>query len=138
MRLALCTLILIAQAGMVAAGSKDTKAFVGLNWTFGSGGSGSEGVVGIARVNTRANGKAEGLKGSVHIGLQGQVSFDRAKLAYTTGKKGAMLEAGVGAGPDGVFGTAGAWAPHVQAGADIGLQGGIQGYLGLNTLDRWK
>lgn len=137
---------LVLAAGMAQAGSvitpvpsssTDTSAFVGLNWTFGSGGSNAEGVIGAARVKTDTSGDSEGLKLSVHMNIAGQLSFGKVKLTGTTGKNDLMGEAGLGFGTEGIFGTAGIWAPYLNAGVDLGFGGGLSGYAGFHTLDEW-
>lgn len=149
MRLVAATAVIFISALPVAAGNvfvppptavgsdTDTKGFVGLNWTFGSNSAGAEAVVGVARVKTESDGDARGAKLSVHLPLQNGLSFGKVKLVGVTGESDRMAEAGVGWSTDGIFGTAGVWAPYLNAGADFGLSG-FNGYVGLNSLDEWN
>lgn len=115
----------------------DTRAFVGLNWTFGQGRSSAEGVLGVARVKSDSDGDARGAKLSLHLPIEGGLTFGAVKLTGMTGQTDAMGEAGVGFGRDGVFGTAGLWLPYVNFGLDLGLDGGLRGYAGFQTLEEW-
>lgn len=146
MRVMTLAAALVLSAAVAEAGSSspslssdtDTKAFLGLNWTFGRSGSVPEAVAGVARVKTQSDGDSEGAKLSLHmpIGNDG-LSFGKVKIAGVFGEHDRMLEAGVGFGGSSFFGTAGLWAPHVNLGADIGLGGGFDGYIGINTLGKW-
>ena len=93
-------------------------------------------MVGVARVKTDSDGDARGAKFSVHMPIQNGLSFGKAKLVGVTGESDRMVEAGLGWGSGQVFGTAGLWAPYINVGADFG-QSGINGYVGLNSLDEW-
>lgn len=115
----------------------DTRAFLGLNWTFGSGGTSAEAVLGVARVKTDSTGDADGAKVSVHFPVSSGISFGKVKLTGMTGKDDLMAEAGAGFGTGGLFGTAGLWAPYVNGGVDFGFGGGIEGYAGVHSLDGW-
>lgn len=115
---------------------RDTRAFVGLNWTFGGGRASPEGVLGIARVKTQHDGDSHGAKLSLHMPFTNGLTFGKVKLVGVTGKNDGMVEGGIGFGTNGVFGTAGLWAPYVDAGVDLGF-GGVEGYAGLNSLDKW-
>jgi hypothetical protein len=131
----------VASAGGLpppaASSVTDTRAFVGLNLTFGNGGPTAEGVLGVARVETERGGDSEGTKLSVHMPMAGGISFGSVKLTAMKGKEDLMGEIGLGVGADGVFGTGGLWGPYFNAGADLSLQGGLEGYLGFHTLDGW-
>lgn len=118
--------------------NSETKAFVGLNWTFGSGASGAEGVIGAARVSTDAGGDSNGAKLSVHMNISGGLSFSKVKVTGMTGQSDAMGEIGLGFGTSGPFATGGLWLPYVNAGVDLGFGGGVQGYAGVHTLDAWN
>jgi len=147
MRVMSLTAALILSAAVAEAGAPvpppissdtETRAFLGLNWTFGSRGSVPEAVAGVARVKTQSDGDSEGAKLSLHmpIGNDG-LSFGKVKLAGVFGEHDRMFEAGVGFGQSSFFGTAGLWAPHVNLGLDLGLGGGFDGYVGINTLGKW-
>lgn len=129
-----------AQAGVPAppmsSSTTDTTAFVGLNWTFGAGGPGTEGVIGAARVKTDSSGDSEGAKLSLHMNLSGGLSFGKVKLTGMTGESDRMGELGVGFGTDGFFGTGGLWLPYLNVGGDIGT-GGFDGYIGFHSLGEW-
>lgn len=134
----------LAQAGDVppppistALTDTDTAAFVGLNWTFGAGGSKAEGVIGAARVKTDQTGDSEGAKLSLHMGISGGLSFSKVKLTGMSGKSDLMGELGVGFGTDGVLATGGLWAPYLNAGVDLGFGSGLEGYAGFHTLGEW-
>jgi hypothetical protein len=129
-----------AQAGVQAppmsSSTTDTSAFVGLNWTFGAGGSGTEAVLGAARVTTDNSGDSEGAKLSVHMNLTGGLSFGKVKLTGMTGESDRMGELGLGFGTNGIFGTGGLWLPYLNVGGDIGM-GGVDGYIGFHSLGEW-
>ncbi|WP_114965937.1 hypothetical protein [Alkalilacustris brevis] len=125
-----------AQVGSSNANT-ETRAFVGLNWAFGAGPPRADGVLGVARVRTKANDNSRGVRASVNIGLTDGFSFRGVRLTGMTGKNNAMAEAGVGFGNDGLFGTAGFWAPHVHGGADFNFGGGVEGYFGLHSQGEW-
>ena len=114
-----------------------TRAFVGLNWTFGSGGTTAEGVLGLARVKTDNGGDSKGAKLSVHLPVANGLSFGKVKLTGMTGKHDRIVEAGAGFGTNGLFGTAGLWAPYVNGGVDVDFGGGFEGYAGFHSLDGW-
>lgn len=122
---------------LTATEDTQTRAFIGLNWTFGSA-NGPEGVLGVARVKTDSDGDSNGAKVSVHMPLSNGISFGKIKLTGLMGENDRMGEIGLGFGAGSVFGTAGLWAPFVNAGADIGFDGSLEGYLGLNTLQEWN
>lgn len=122
---------------VVATSETETRGFVGLNWTFGKNGSSAEGVLGIARVKTDSDGDSRGAKLSVHLPISNGLSFGKIKLTGLTGENDRMLEAGLGFGTNGAFGTAGLWAPYVNGGVDIGFGGDFEGYAGFTTLDGW-
>ena len=131
---------LTAHAGEVRPrfSSTDTRAFVGLNWTFGSGGGTAEGVLGVARVKTDFSGDSQGAKLSLHLPFANGVSFGKVKLTGMTGEHDRMVEAGLGFGSGRLFGTAGLWAPYVNGGVDIGFDGSFEGYAGVHSLDAWE
>lgn len=116
----------------------DTRAFVGLNWTFGSGGGTAEGVLGVARVKTDETGDSQGAKLSLHLPFANGVSFGKVKLTGMTGERDRMVEAGLGFGSGRLFGTAGLWAPYVNGGVDVGFDGSFEGYAGVHSLDAWE
>lgn len=113
-----------------------TRAFVGLNWTFGSN-NGPEAVLGVARVKTDSDGDSRGAKLSVHMPLSNGISFGKVKLSGVAGQNDRMGEIGLGFGSAGMFGTAGIWAPYLNAGMDIGFDGSLGGYVGATSLDEW-
>lgn len=114
-----------------------TRAFVGLNWTFGSN-SGPEAVLGVARVKTDIDGESRGAKLSLHMPLSNGISFGKAKLTALKGDNDRTAELGFGFGSGAVFGTAGIWAPYVNGGVDIGFDGSWSGYAGFNSLQEWE
>ncbi|WP_143042721.1 hypothetical protein [Paracoccus alkenifer] len=118
--------------------SADTRGFIGFHWTFDSFGSTPEAALGIARVRLDSDGDARGAKASVHLPLSDGLTFGKAKLVGVRGKSDRMIEAGLGwsAETGSVLGTAGLWAPYVDAGLDFDLSG-VQGYGGINSLKKW-
>lgn len=132
----------MAQAGVpvdppVSQSDTETSAFVGLNWTFGSGGSKTEGVIGAARVTTDSSGDSDGAKLSLHMNLSDGLSFGKVKLTGMTGESDMMGELGLGFGSNGLLGTGGLWLPYVNIGADLGFGGGLDGYVGFHSLGEW-
>jgi hypothetical protein len=115
----------------------DTRAFVGLNWSFGSGGTKPEGIVGLARTKTDSDGDAKGVKAAVHFDFSNGFAFEKLKLTGLLGTNEAQAE--IGGGYDfgsGLFGTVGANLPYFALGADVMLSGGIEGYAGIHTLGK--
>ncbi len=149
MRLSLACFALLSSAALGHAGTDtpptptvgtsqtDTRAFVGLNWTFGKGQSSAEGVLGVARVKTETDGDARGAKLSVHMPFTDGLKFGAVKLTGMSGKTDAMGEIGLGFGTGGVFGTAGLWAPYANVGVDAYFDGQLRGYVGFHTLRKW-
>lgn len=127
----------IALLTALPAGA-ETRGFIGFNWSFDSYGSTPEGVLGIAKIRLDSDGDARGAKASVHLPLADGLSFGSAKLVGVRGKSDRMIEAGVGwsAATGSVIGTAGLWAPYVDAGLDFDLSG-VRGYGGINSLKEW-
>lgn len=117
--------------------NSETRGFVGLNWSFGNGGGAPEVVVGVARVTTESDGDANGAKLSVHLPVSGGLSFGKVKLTGMTGASDRMVEVGMGYGPNGVLGTVGVALPYFSGGVDFGLDGGLGGYAGVNSLEEW-
>lgn len=130
-----------ALAGILAlptaTSNTETRGFVGLNWSFGNNGGAPEVVVGVARVKTESDGDSNGAKLSVHLPVSGGLSFGKVKLTGLTGESDRMVEVGMGYGPDGALGTVGVALPYFSGGVDFGLEGGLAGYAGINSLDEW-
>jgi len=116
-----------------------TRGFIGLNWTFGAN-SGPEAVVGVARVKTKTDGDAHGAKASLHFGLSNGISFSKAKVVAVSGKYDRMGEFGFGysAATRSALVTIGAWAPYINLGGDFDFNGNFSGYIGANSLKKWK
>ena len=144
MKIIVIAAVLVAATGAAWAGTTgppptsssltETRAFAGLNWTFGKGKSSAEGVLGVARIKTKTDGGSSGAKLSLHYKLKDLPNRLRVKLTGMTGTDDLMAEAGIGAGQGGIFGTAGLWAPYVNAGGDLYFNGDFEGYVGLHTL----
>lgn len=120
----------------LATSDTQTRAFIGLNWTFGSN-NGPEGVLGIARVKTDSDGDSRGAKLAWHMPLSNGISFGKFKLTGVAGNNDKMGEIGLGFGSGTMLGTAGIWAPFLNAGVDIGFDGSLGGYVGATSLDEW-
>lgn len=120
-----------------SASSEDTRFFAGLNWTFGSGGQSVEGILGVAHGSTDAGGDFTGAKASLHLKLDnGDVRFRKAKLTGLFGEPEVQGEAGIGYNFEtgNFIGVAGVNGRYAHAGADIGFNGAIDGYIGVHTI----
>ena len=127
-----------SEPALSSSSNTQTRAFAGLNWAFGAGPPRLDGVLGVARVRTKANDNSRGVRASVNVGLTGGFTFQGVRVTGMAGKNNAMGEIGVGYGSNGAFGTVGLWAPYVNIGADISFAGDLEGYAGLNTMGKWK
>jgi hypothetical protein len=124
-------------AALAGNSATQTRAFAGLNWAFGAGPSQVEGVVGVARVRTKANNQSRGIRASVNFGLVGGFTFQSVRVTGMFGRNNAMGEVGVGYGPSGAFGTTGLWVPYANIGANLSFAGDLSGYAGLHSMGKW-
>ncbi|OOY21588.1 hypothetical protein BMI86_03240 [Thioclava sp. DLFJ5-1] len=117
-----------------AAMANDTKGFVGLNWTFGPGASGLEGVFGAMNYDLDPDGDINGAKLSLHLGIGPGPVQGKIKLTGVAGQDNAMAELGMGYGSRGWFGTGGLMGEHWNVGGDLFFQGGWEGFGGIHSL----
>lgn len=159
MRIQTLAAVLLLASGSAQAGTTpvvtpsssvtDTTAFAGLNWTFGSGKSAPQGVIGVSRFKTESDGGTKGARLQLLFGFGGNFSIADVKVKLTglAGNRNGMGELGLGFGQGGVFGTAGVWAPYFNTGVDYYFgQGdsatsassvpGLEYYIGLHTQKR--
>ena len=119
------------------AGGEETKAFLGLNWSFGSGNvGGPEAVLGVSNCVFDGLGSVSGAKASAHVGFQDKLGLSKLKLTGLTGDTTMQAEIGLGYnfGSNSVFGVGGANFEYMAVGVDIYGSGGIQGYGGLHSI----
>ncbi|QYK41862.1 MAG: hypothetical protein KF887_01570 [Paracoccaceae bacterium] len=124
----------------VTTAKTTTKAFVGLNWTFGAK-KGPELVLGVASGKAKPSGNVTGGRASVHVGLGGgSPVFNGVKLTAFAGGSDLQGEVGVGFGGagGGAFGVVGVMGPHANAGVDIYFDRRVSPYIGINTLGKFK
>ncbi|MDF1620073.1 hypothetical protein [Pseudothioclava nitratireducens] len=137
MKTVILSLPIMLAAAAVSAQSMsetETKGFVGVNWVFGQGSSGLEGVLGVARIKTESDGDARGGKLSAHFGLGNGVAFRNVKLSGLSGDDDLMGELGIGWGTKGLFGNVGLWGDYANIGANI-YRDDWEGYVGIHSLD---
>lgn len=125
-------------AALAGNSATQTRAFAGLNWAFGAGPPRVEGVVGVARVRTKANNRSSGVRASVNFGLIGGLTFQSVRVTGMFGRNNAMGEIGAGYGTGGAFATAGLWVPYANIGANLSFAGDLSGYAGLHSMGKWK
>lgn len=142
--LALAATLAAASAGAEAiptpapGSASETRAFAGLNWSFGVNGQAPSVLLGVARFETEANGDSKGARVSVYVDVWNGIGLRKVTLTGLSGSRDLMGEIGVGYGKSGFFGTGGFWAPYAAVGLDAPLSGGLSGYLGLHTLGKPK
>jgi hypothetical protein len=117
-----------------------TRAFLGLNLTFGAGGVTPEGILGVVHGTTDESNDFTGAKASLHFDIQDRFRLRSGKLTALSGERDLQGELGLGYnfGRQAVFGVAGVNGEHYQAGADIGFDGVLEGYIGLHTLGEFN
>lgn len=120
----------------VPAMADETDAFAGVNWVFGNGGQGIEGVIGFAKREIDNDGDVTGARLSLHYGFNSGAT--RFKATGLKGKENAQAELGIGYDltKGAAFGVVGAHGSYVNLGADIYFDGGLQGYAGVHSLEK--
>lgn len=118
----------------VPTGTDETRAFAGLNWTFG-GTSTLEGVLGVINQETDPTGDVTGAKAAVHVDLLGRGQPTSLRLTGLRGTTDLQGELGLGYNLDGsgLFGIAGGHGNYFAFGAEIGFAGGVEGYVGVHS-----
>ena len=111
-----------------------TRAYVGLNWTWGGGFTPAL-VLGATNTRVQSDGDTTGAKLAFHINLLGGVAPGMLKLSYLHGKEDFQGEIGVGynfikSAP--LLGV-GVNAPYVSAGVDGYLNPGFVPYATLHS-----
>lgn len=117
----------------------DTRAYVGLSFSFGGAAAPSAGiVVGAQAIRVRSSDRLTGIDLNARFNFRG--GFDRIALAGLYGKRSVYANLGGGINPQTgeIFGTAAVQGPHLRLGADLGLGGGLRPYLEINTLGKPK
>lgn len=141
---ALALLPLAAQAGKgpppppaaMMAGDDETSLFAGLNFTFGSGQPGINGVVGVIYSEVDAGGDVRGGLMSLNFNLQGNGSPDLRVAGFSgNGDIAGQLGLGVNLGGGGAFGLAGFLTNYTQGGLTFGFDGNVEGFFGLTSYD---
>jgi hypothetical protein len=113
-----------------------TRAFVGLNFTFGAGGVTPEAVLGVAHGTTDVSNDFTGARASLHFDIWDGFGLRSGKLSALSGDRDLQGELGLGYNFErqAPFGIAGVNGEHFQAGADIGFDGVVEGYVGVHSL----
>ncbi|NNK78025.1 MAG: hypothetical protein HKP40_04855 [Litoreibacter sp.] len=113
-----------------------TKAFAGLNWSFGGGSFTPEAILGVVHGSTDINNDVDGGKLAMHFGLMNGFAPSKIKLSGLSGDIDSQGELGLGFDflGGGFFGVLGLNSGNVHLGLDIGFSGGLSGYAGLNTI----
>ena len=117
----------------------DTRAYVGLSFSFGGSAAPSAGiVVGAQAIRVRSSDRLTGI--DVNARSSFQDGFDRIALAGLYGNRNAYANLGGGINPrtGEFFGTAAVQGPYLRLGADLGLAGGLRPYVEVNTLGKPK
>ena len=116
--------------------SDETKGFVGLNLSFGAGGMTPEAVIGIAGGETDTSNDFTGASGTVHFGLP-DFALRSVKITGLAGDPDTQGELGLGYSFAGrsVFGVLGVNTNYFRAGTDLGLDGALSPYFGVQSLD---
>ncbi len=120
----------------VTTGGDTTKAFVGLNWVFGSGPSKAEAIIGVAHGSNDASDHVTGGKAAIHFDLQDGLKFGKIKLTGLKGTNHVQAELGLGFNflTNQIFGIGGINGSHFALGADVSFDGGTMGYAGIHTI----
>ena len=113
-----------------------TKAFVGLNLSFGAGGMTPEGVLGVATGETDTSNDFTGASAALHFGL-GDFGLRSVRITGLAGDPDTQGELGLGYSFAGrsVFGVLGVNTNYFRAGTDLGLDGAFSPYFGVQSLD---
>ncbi|WP_273522311.1 hypothetical protein [Rhodosalinus sediminis] len=113
-----------------------TKAFVGLNLSFGAGGMTPEGVLGVATGETDTSNDFTGASAALHFGL-GDFGLRSVRITGLAGDPDTQGEIGLGYSfaDRGIFGVGGINTQYFRAGADLGFDGSLSPYFGVQSLD---
>jgi hypothetical protein len=122
---------------MQPAGNDETSLFAGLNWTFGSAGSGPTAVVGVIYSEVDAGGDLSGGILSFNVNLSQNGGPPTVTLAGFAGSDDIAAQLGLGLNLDGsgLFGLAGFLSNYAQGGLTFDFDGDIGGFLGIHTYE---
>lgn len=112
----------------------DTRAYVGLNWTLGGGGTPAL-VLGVTNTKVKSSGKTTGARLAFHVNLAGGMAPGMLRLSYLDGRENLQGELGAGynfikAAPALGIGLSG---PYVVAGIDGYMNTGIEPYVTVHS-----
>jgi len=117
---------------------KETKAYVGLNWTLGAGATPAL-VLGVTNTRVKSNGDTTGARLAFSLNLLRGIAPGALKLSYLNGREN--LQGELGAGYNFVKSAPllglGVNAPFVSAGIDGYLNPGIVPYVTLQSLGKF-
>jgi hypothetical protein len=118
---------------------KDNKAFIGLQWNFGVR-EGLSGVVGYRWATVGLGNKVKGSSLDFTYALTGQTGPGELHLKAFDGKLDVQPELGLGYGfHAGAFLlNVGVQAPNVFLGTEYLFGKGLQPYIGINTIGKYK
>jgi hypothetical protein len=129
---------------VTTAGSDTTKAFVGLNWTFGAGTAAPETILGVVHGSPDAENNLNGSKLAFYFGPGASNGFGltKVKLSALWGDVYRQGEIGFGYnfGSGSAFAVAGVNAGNFSFGGDFGLAGDfsgfgqVEGYFGIQSI----
>lgn len=117
----------------------DNKAFIGLQWNFGVR-EGLSGVIGYRWAKVGFGDNVRGTHLDFTFALTGQTGPGEIHLKAFDGQRDVQGEIGIGYGfhARAFLVNAGVQGPHVNAGADYLFGKGLQPYVGVNTIRRYK
>ena len=124
------------STGPIYSDADTTKAFVGLNLSFGAGGMTPEGVLGVATGETDTSNDFTGASAALHFGL-GDFGLRSVRITGLAGDPDTQGEIGLGYSfaDRGIFGVGGINTQYFRAGADLGFDGSLSPYFGVQSLD---
>lgn len=129
----------------VTTGVQTTKAFAGLNWAFGAGGTKPEAILGVSFGDTSTTNSLKGARLALHFGVDAAdgINLKKVKLTRLWGDIYKQGEFGLGYNfaTGTPFGISGVNVGNISFGADVGFDGGffagrsdIDGYVGVQSI----
>ena len=120
---------------LVTDSPSETKAFVGLNWSFG-GSATPELILGMSNGRTRADGNVQGSKISAHFDLESGFTPSKVKATAVFGQASAMAELGAGYDVLGgeLIGVVGLNTGNLAVGIDVNIDMELSPYAGFHTI----
>lgn len=125
----------LGSDALVTDGPSVSKAFVGLNWSFG-GSATPELILGMSNGRTRADGNVQGSKISAHFDLGSGFTPSKVKATAVFGQASAMAELGAGYDVLGgeLIGVVGLNTGNLAVGIDVNMDMELSPYAGFHTI----